>query len=57
MALTLSVPQVTHTPLDPHSLIKSYPPNADESDNEMEIWDWSVEGAEVHPEASLEEVS
>jgi hypothetical protein len=28
-----------------------------ELNNELEIWDWSVECAEFHPEASLDEVS
>jgi hypothetical protein len=32
-------------------------PELAEWDDELEIWDWSVEGAEFHPEASLEEVS
>ncbi len=32
-------------------------PELDEWDNELQIWDWSVEEAEFHPTASLAEVS
>jgi hypothetical protein len=32
-------------------------PELAEWDNELQIWDWSVEAAKFQPEASLEEVS